>query len=506
MAAGTSKSRCVVPPECDRRGITMTNDAERSEHLCQRFSTVDVVFVLVSLFTYVLDLVTDCLLAWQFFSVGHSVCGVWTIVFVLVPTLTLQLLSIRWYIAENQSLCCSWILLAHIFGLGPVQRYMSVLQHGRDARRSNSPQSYKKLYQAQNDISCLRFIEAYLESAPQLILQGYFILTVQPLTWVSGLSTSVSLVSLAWAVASYSNALRLAYREAYLTRWGGLVLQALWHIGTVASRVVAIAVFASVYHAWTFLAIGAHWLAMSVWVFIQGPEFFSRRWENKLFSFVLGVVYIFCFLNLKDGPTRYKMWPFYLVLLAENGLLVGLWYREHPSQDTLMIIVTAVVFGGYLLGVLFLLLYYGWCHPSGPISLCREQKSAIHNDHADTDQQGHEGAYHRRVFDASLTSATLNPVFTSGYDLSLDSSWSGLVHSRRGDDPTFTTSKYKTSSRQLDFEGNHTQGEPSDVCTRVFDAPCCGPTTPGYWLVSQIHQDQSGAGDQQFLCCLREYL
>lgn len=80
---------------------------------------------------------------------------------------------------------------------------------------------------------------------------------------VSGLSTSVSLVSLAWAVASYSNALRLAYREAYYTRWAGLVIQALWHMGVVASRVVAIAVFASVYHAWTFLAVGKDYLNSS---------------------------------------------------------------------------------------------------------------------------------------------------------------------------------------------------------------------------------------------------
>lgn len=66
----------------------------------------------------------DCLLAWQFFSLGHLACGVWTLVFVLVPTLTLQLLSIRWYIAEKRRLCCSWTLLAHIFLVGPVLRYV----------------------------------------------------------------------------------------------------------------------------------------------------------------------------------------------------------------------------------------------------------------------------------------------------------------------------------------------------------------------------------------------
>ncbi len=66
----------------------------------------------------------------------------------------------------------------------------------------------------------------------------------------------MSLVSLGWAVASYSHALRQAHRDDYRVRWAALLLQTLWHLCMIAARVAALVAFASLYKGWVFVVIG----------------------------------------------------------------------------------------------------------------------------------------------------------------------------------------------------------------------------------------------------------
>lgn len=66
----------------------------------------------------------------------------------------------------------------------------------------------------------------------------------------------MSLVALGWAVTAYNHALRKAYKGDYVISWPSLLLQTLWHIAMVASRVAAIVLFTSLYKAWIFLFLG----------------------------------------------------------------------------------------------------------------------------------------------------------------------------------------------------------------------------------------------------------
>ena len=66
----------------------------------------------------------------------------------------------------------------------------------------------------------------------------------------------VSLLAIGWAVAAYSHALRRAYREHYRVIWPGLLLQTVWHMATIASRVFALVAFASLFKEWIFMLLG----------------------------------------------------------------------------------------------------------------------------------------------------------------------------------------------------------------------------------------------------------
>ena len=81
--------------------------------------------------------------------------------------------------------------------------------------------------------------------------------------------------------------------------WVGLGLQAVWRTGTVSARIVALLLCASVLHTWFILAISVHWLAMTVWIVGQKTDLCKTAWEERIYNAVVGVIYCFCFFNLK---------------------------------------------------------------------------------------------------------------------------------------------------------------------------------------------------------------
>jgi hypothetical protein len=73
---------------------------------------------------------------------------------------------------------------------------------------------------------------------------------------VTGVSAIASLVSLAWAVAAYTRAMRRARPEKTHVSWPGLVCQATWRGGMVTARIAALVLFAVGFHAWLLLLLG----------------------------------------------------------------------------------------------------------------------------------------------------------------------------------------------------------------------------------------------------------
>jgi len=145
-----------------------------------------------------------------------------------------------------------------------------------------------------------------------------------------------SLVSLAWAIVAYTKALRDFSGKGTAISWIGFFLQIMWRMFMVASRVVALVLFASHYTRGVFVAVGVHWFIMTAWLVCQkthfcvdehGKTYYIREY---LFNFVIGFVYVFCFFNIKEGMTRIRVIPYYVIMLGEHSV-----YSDVvSSQDT----------------------------------------------------------------------------------------------------------------------------------------------------------------------------
>ncbi|KAL2098831.1 hypothetical protein ACEWY4_005311 [Coilia grayii] len=218
------------------------------------------------------------------------------------------------------------------------------------------------------DVNMLRLLETFLESAPQLVLQLSIMIQKNRAETLQCVSSVASLMSLAWVLASYHKLLRDSRDDKKSMSYRGALVHIFWRLFTISSRVLSFALFASIFHIYFGIFVVVHWCAMAFWIVHGGTDFCMSKWEEVLFNMVVGIVYIFCWFNVKEGRTRYRMVAYYFLVLAENTVLTCLWYayRDPLTTDSYAVPVLCGVYMSFASGVFFMGLYYGALHPMGP--------------------------------------------------------------------------------------------------------------------------------------------
>ncbi|XP_068070397.1 XK-related protein 5b isoform X1 [Danio rerio] len=291
------------------------------------------------------------------------------------------MLSLKWYITDEERPKPSVILL-HCLHLGVYHRLWSCMKS-----QAEQVQFGAVLIQ-QADVSVLCLIEALTLSLPQSLLQTYSLFTLHPgLLSPVVVCIGLSLLNVSWFVVLYSRSCFLL-RPAHLHMTpAALLCQFIWRAGMLSARVTSLMLFCSTFHWWTCGVLGFHWLIMMFWQVSQQTDICINRGSWRLFNFILGALYIFIFVNVKDGPSRYRMTGFYLLMLLENTFLLLLASDSFsgPSWDSMSVPLT--VSCSFLIGVIFLILYYRFLHPKSTeiLQSLRLQMSLTTIDKTDTD-------------------------------------------------------------------------------------------------------------------------
>ncbi|KAJ8270498.1 hypothetical protein GJAV_G00115550 [Gymnothorax javanicus] len=131
----------------------------------------------------------------------------------------------------------------------------------------------------------------------------------------------------------------------------------------LGARICCLVIFARIFRWWVCAVIGFHWLIASFWMVSQQTDICISPWRWRLFNCTLGAVHVFFFLNVKDGPSRFRMVSFYMVMLLENATLL-LSASDLLSEATWKSIRFPIaVLCSFLLGATSLVLYYHFLHP-----------------------------------------------------------------------------------------------------------------------------------------------
>uniref|UniRef100_A0A8C2ZUM3 XK-related protein n=1 Tax=Cyclopterus lumpus TaxID=8103 RepID=A0A8C2ZUM3_CYCLU len=216
----------------------------------------------------------------------------------------------------------------------------------------------------QADASALRLFEALVVTLPQTLLQTYVLICTDiGIKSPASVCFVVCLLSLSWALVLYARAC-LLIRPGHLQMTPAAILcRLLWRVSMLGSRFAVLMLFTRIFKQWILGVIGVHWLGTTFWMVSQQTDIIRSTSRWRLFNFVLGAIHIFFFLNVKYGPSRYRMAGFYLAMFLENAflLLASSWLFTMVSWDTVGI--PAAVFSSFLIGVIALVLYYRFLHP-----------------------------------------------------------------------------------------------------------------------------------------------
>ena len=328
------------------------------------------------------------------------------------------------------------VTLVHALLLGYLFRVLRLLYtRGRD----------KYSFDRYRDISFLRLIESFLESAPQVVLQLYLLVVHQEaVLWyriVTPISIAFSIVSLALAVGDYISADKdvdhydphpHAEKRQRLS-WAGYFTIIFWHLFMIVARGLAFSLFATLYGAYVFLIVGVHYLAMVYWTYWQQARVFKRRpedledrlrcgpeqasWKkwvvfpcqwslcaNFGIEFVVAAFNVFFHFKIRDGRAIVTLIPFYLLSFLENSIMILLWYFGRDLSVDLWYHIPAIVtvFGGFAAGIVLMTCYYLCCQPSGKPSL-EPDRSLTHPTMTSTLNRMYEmkqkrGNFFKRIF------------------------------------------------------------------------------------------------------------
>ncbi|XP_037085350.1 uncharacterized protein LOC119106340 [Pollicipes pollicipes] len=325
----------------------------------------DVLFNIISLASYFCDVVFDVVTVYTLLTHDELVWFTLALIAVIVSLVTCQVCSMKWYlrsvrVGEASPSCpLPAVVAVHALQCGALWRYFKLF----------IPVDLRFVKQEVRDLCVLRMMHGFCQAAPMLLIQLYLIWRLLPLQQVTDLnvvSTVLSLFSVCWALASYNKNVRQHNMHKLVLTWLGVIFQLLWRLGTVTSRVLALTVYATLFHYWVFLVIGLHWLTMFLWLISPKNVFHGEsitKAKKIVFAAAIAYVYTFCYINFQETKSRQKMVIFYSVMLLENTLLVSVWMAALPEQIVWYhYIILVTVFAAFIVGILFMMLYYQYFH------------------------------------------------------------------------------------------------------------------------------------------------
>ncbi|KAJ8378997.1 hypothetical protein AAFF_G00232260 [Aldrovandia affinis] len=346
-----------------------------------KYSWLDFLFTVIGVCTFLFDVGSDLWVAKEFFLQGDFLWFGVFVGFMVLSSVVVQMFSWFWFkydrelegfeakAASNNVLLCGegrfklycWL---HVLQLGFFFRHVSAIRQGFQVWWRGKRGSEYAVYMT-HDLSMLRLIETFCESAPQLTLMLYIMLRTNRARTVQCVSVVASTSSVAWMVVDYHRSLRSFLPDKAQQEWGSSVLYFLWNLFLIAPRVAAVALFASVLPAYVWLHFLILWAALVTWAWRQRTTFMDSTEGEWLYRATVGLIWYFSWFNVTEGSTRTRSAIYHTFMAADGAILLVTWWWYRDSNLTQLYApgLAAVLPLTYLLGLLLKGLYYTCSHP-----------------------------------------------------------------------------------------------------------------------------------------------
>ncbi|XP_047536490.1 uncharacterized protein LOC125070600 [Vanessa atalanta] len=476
---------CRLGTTTDRK-IVCTQD--------ENYCVFNVLSVFISLVSILADLTTDILVFAEYCKDGYLYWALSTMIFILSPNILINIFSLRWFIIDQESKLRHWI--THCCLVGLLERYIIFLQKVFSCKNLESMKTQKLICQ-RNDLSLLHFLYIFTGTVPQIILQTYSIIMLNENYHTKVFALVASIASVIWGCVTYIYSITTFSTNNF--KWSSIILKLTWHFGILLGRIAGILLFTIIFGIWTLIPLGLHWSAMTFWIITQKTTFCPNKLEETFYNSIMGFVYCFCYINLREGHTRYRLLMFYTLIVTQNFgslLLYVLISDSEKQKKSWSIAATVCVIVGTLVGMITMILYYRFFHSKGPIPWKNAQDDVELNNkvvtsNCESKNNKHNGLNHVRSFKSAKVNETRGDSTTSNQQLPQNDSENAdkkflLDHwIARSGSPTFTSApvgnlSMDVSSIELYSIENTPQSISSkrdnQINTKLAKKKICSPT------------------------------
>nr|XP_019959964.1 PREDICTED: LOW QUALITY PROTEIN: XK-related protein 8-like [Paralichthys olivaceus] len=344
-----------------------------------KYSWIDFIFSVIGVCTFLVDWGSDVWVATEFYCRGDLLWFAVLVGLMVLSSVVVQMFSWFWLkydrelpgfssrpgagtvlFGDRVKLSC----LLHVLQLGFLCRHISAIRQGFRVWWRKEEGSEYAVYLT-HDLSMLRLIETFCESAPQLTLMIYVMLRTNKARTVQFVSIAASTTSIAWMVVDYHRSLRSFLPDKAKQGWGSSLIYFLWNLLLIAPRVAALALFASVLPGY----IGAHflmlWFVFVLWAWQQRTYFMDSVGGEWLYRATVGLIWYFSWFNVAEGRTRGRSLVYHSFITTDAGILLVTWwcYRDPVQTESYALALIITLPLTYLLGLLFKTVYYCCFHP-----------------------------------------------------------------------------------------------------------------------------------------------
>ncbi|KAK3583413.1 hypothetical protein CHS0354_040382 [Potamilus streckersoni] len=370
--------------------IILRNSVRRLERPMSVFATT------VSVLLFLADIITDCLLAGEYYTEAKMGLFFATVVFIIGPAVIISVVDLSWLYIDikkrhsskprsNDWTNFKWILtlrvLFGVFSFGRIVRCVQYIYHylvftkiqksetGKRKRERSYHRSRAK--EERRDFCMLDFINAFTESGLQLMVQLFLFFQYDlnlDVIRVSSLCTSW--ISIAWTLVSYYHYNRDAISRKQALKLLGIGTCFLARASELAARITAIAIFVTFFHFWGFFLV-FHFLGMLLWLFYFSrpklDDIASTKFGKFLYTILYAFVLNFCFINLEDKRTFRRMLVFYIIQYSESFTMataVLINALQHDGIHSYKIQSLIIVPLGCVIHLVAQIMFYLCCHPT----------------------------------------------------------------------------------------------------------------------------------------------
>ncbi|XP_061738697.1 XK-related protein 8-like [Nerophis ophidion] len=337
-------------------------------------SRVDCILTYLGLVFLLSDICLDLGTAVTFYQEEDYVCLGVLLFLLLGSSVLVQIFSWLWYTNEpleratlvESRISRSQLKILHVFQLGTYFRHASVMEVTACSCINNIQEADGHAVFLTHDLSMLRLIETFSESAPQLTLMLTIMLRRDQLVPLTVTKALGSASAMALSVTMYHRSMRSFLCDKQKQRPLSSLAYFLWTVVLISSRLAALALFASTLPCFIFAHFLCSWLLMFFCAWRCQTDFMDSPGGEWLYRATVGLIWYFNWFNVVEGRTRNRTLLYHGFILVDMFVLCGTWCWRARAQMSFLHagLVSVGVVALYILGLVLKVLYYKFFHPN----------------------------------------------------------------------------------------------------------------------------------------------